>query len=194
MHRNTLATVGLDELKSRAAQDPTWYVYSIHVGLNLNRTKEQLRSIFDAGVKQAPGYAPLYGAMLRSLMPRWGGSIQQVDKFVEDVTNRPGAPDRDLELYARLYWSYDSMEHGDIKLFDDSLAVWPLMKEGFAKLVQHYPQSDAILNAYAKFACIGEDRGLYLQLRPAIEKRRSAAIWGHSATIESCDGHFRAGH
>jgi hypothetical protein len=129
--------------------------------------------------------------MLRSLMPRWGGSVQQVDKFIEDVTNRPGAPDRDLELYARLYWSYDSLERGDIKLFDDSLAVWPLMKEGFAQLVKHYPQSDAILNAYAKFACIGEDRALYRQLRPSIETRRSASIWGHSATIESCDGHFQ---
>jgi hypothetical protein len=178
-------------LKARAAQDPTWYVNSIHVGLSLNRTKQQLRGIFDAGVGQAPGYTPLYAAMLRSLMPRWGGSVQQVDKFIEDVTNRPGAPDRDLELYARLYWSYDSLERGDIKLFDDSLAVWPLMKEGFAQLVKHYPQSDAILNAYAKFACIGEDRALYRQLRPSIETRRSASIWGHSATIESCDGHFQ---
>ena len=80
------------------------------------------------------------------------------------------------------------------KLFDDSLAVWPLMKSGFARLVEHYPHSDTLLNAYAKFACIGEDRGLYLQLRPAIQKRRSAAIWGHSATIASCDGHFRVGH
>jgi hypothetical protein len=189
-HRSALAAAGLEELTSRATQNPSWYVDSIHVGLDRNLDKEELRAIFDAGVKQAPGYLPLYRAMLRSLMPRWGGSARQIDVFIEAVTDKPGAAERDTELYARLYWSYDSLEQGDIKLFDDSLAVWPLMKSGFAQLVEHYPHSDALLNAYAKFACIGEDAKTYRMLRPSIETRRASTVWSRSATVESCDFHF----
>ena len=189
-HRNSLATAELEDLKARAAKDPTWYELSIDVGLNRNLTKEQLREIFNAGVKQAPGYMPLYRSMLHSLMPRWAGSVQMVDQFVEDVTDRPDSSDRDVELYARLYWSYDSLERGDIKLFDDSLAVWGVMKQGFTQLVKHYPQSDEILNAYAKFACIEEDATTYRMLRSSIENRRSSSVWGHSATVESCDSHL----
>lgn len=189
-HRNDLAAAGLEDMKTRANRNPAWYQYSIHVGLDQDHTREELRAIFDAGIKQAPGYLPLYRAMMRSLMPRWSGSVQKLDQFIEDVTNRPGSPDRDVQLYARLYWSYDTMEQGDIKLFDDSLAVWALMKQGFAELVKRYPQSDELLNAYAKFACIGEDAATYRALRPSIENRRSSTVWGHSATLESCDQQF----
>jgi membrane associated rhomboid family serine protease len=193
-HRNALAAAELEDLKTRAVKDPSWYVRSIEVGVNRRRGSNELRATFDAGVKQVPGYLPLYQAMVRSLMPRWSGSVQEIDRFIEDVTDQPGSSERNVQLYARLYWSYDTLEHGDIKLFDDSLAVWPLMKAGFASLVKQYPRSDALLNAYAKFACIGEDAAKYWELRPAIEQRRSAAVWGHSATVESCDGHFNAAH
>lgn len=189
-HRSALAAAGLEDLKARAARNPVWYVESIDVGLNRNLGKEELRAIFDAGVKQAPGYLRLYRSMLRSLMPRWGGSAKQIDEFIEAVTDRPGSAERDTELYARLYWSYDSLEQGDIKLFDDSLAVWPLMKSGFAQLVEHYPHSDTLLNAYAKFACIGEDAETYRMLRPSIQTRRASSVWSRSATVESCDFHF----
>ena len=69
-----------------------------------------------------------------------------------------------------------------------------LVVTGAGGLVKQYPHSDSLLNAYAKFACIGEDAAKYWELRPAIEQRRSAAVWGHSATVESCDGHFKTAH
>ena len=77
-----------------------------------------------------------------------------------------------------------------IKLFDDSLAVWPLMKQGFRQMVKHYPKSDAVLNAFVKFACVGEDRPVYLELRPLIEHRRAATVWSEQTSTESCDKQF----
>jgi len=189
-HRTALAAAGLEDMQQRAASNPVWYLLSLSVGLDRSLDVEKLRGIFDAGVKKAPAYMPLYRGMLRVLMPRWHGSYTKVDHFIEEVTDRPDSADRDVELYARLYWIYNSLERDDIKLFDDSLAVWPLMKQGFRQMVKHYPKSDAVLNAFVKFACVSEDRAVYLELRPLIEHRRSATVWSEKTSTESCDKQF----
>jgi hypothetical protein len=100
--------------------------------------------------------------------------------------------DPDEALYAQLYWSYDSLEQDDIKLFDDSGAIWPIMKTGFAKLREQHPHSDHILNAAARFACIADDGDAYRALRPLLENHISATIWSEKISLESCDRQLAA--
>jgi membrane associated rhomboid family serine protease len=186
-HRAALAAAGLQDVQERAASNPVWYQLSLSVGTDRSVGVEKLRAIFNAGAKQAPAYLPLYRGMLRILMPRWFGSYEKVDRFIEEVTDQQASADRDVVLYARLYWTYDSLERGDVNIFNDALAVWPLMKHGFRQMMKRYPSSDAVLNAFVKFACAGEDRQTYRELRPLIERRRAPGVWSNTVSVESCD-------
>lgn len=184
--RINLAAASLHEIEARAVSNPLWYQLSINIEGQRAPDRAQLRSLFDSGVRWAPKYLPLYSSMMRVLMPRWSGSYALIDKFVDDMTNK--SEDRDEALYAQLYWSYDSLERDDIRLFDDTGATWPIMKAGFEKLRAQYPHSDRILNAAARFACIADDGDAYRALRPLLNNHISTTVWSEKIALESCDG------
>jgi hypothetical protein len=93
--------------------------------------------------------------------------------------------ERDFAKYARLYWSYSSLEDDEINLFGGPLAVWSTMREGFMELQRQYPQSDFILNAYAKFACMADDAVSYGEVRPKLRDRPSSASHGQTSSHSS---------
>ena len=188
--REALAAVGLEATAARARDNPLWYELSLTVGRDRSIGKDKLRTVLDAGIARTPKYLPLYRNLLSSLMPRWGGSYDEVDEFINEMTNKPGG--RDVEMYARLYWIYARLERDDINLFEASHAAWPTMKRGFQALTQHYPNSDYVLNAFARFACLDGDGTQYRELRPLLDKRASAPAWSEKTSIESCDKQLRA--
>jgi membrane associated rhomboid family serine protease len=185
-HRLTMARSGLEEIGARSTGRELWYTLSLRIGLAQSKSIDELRGLFDAGVKVAPGYLPLYRAMLRALMPRWGGSYEQVDQFITQLTTHQN-DDRDFEMYARLYWLFAGLERDDANIFADGRAKWPDMWRGFRQMMQAYPHSDLVPNAFARFACLAEDPTTYRWLRPLIEQRRSAVAWTAKTSIESCD-------
>jgi uncharacterized protein DUF4034 len=187
-YRAEMAAASLDEIQERAKTNPVWYSQAINIGLDQSRTTAQLREIFDRGVAAAPGYAPLYHSMLRVLMPRWQGSQEEVASFIETVTDEPIEPD--FILYARLYWIYSEMEDDEARIFDGKMAHWYIVETGFDRMVERYPKSDYILNAYAKFACMANDGAKFLELRPRLKGRYSTVAWSDAVSLKSCDSRF----
>lgn len=188
--RAEMAAAALSELKDRAAKYPLWYTLSMDVGVaqanDKEKAKEQLRPLFDHGVKIAPNYRALYGRMLHALMPRWFGSYEEVDQFVNAIYGQT-APVRGYERYAQLYSMYARMEGDDLDLFRDTPAFWSGMRSGFYGLVKRYPKSDAVLNSFANFACRAGDKAEYNRLRKDIERRYSATAWSTKYSMEACD-------
>jgi len=187
-YRVEMAAASLEEIADRALANPLWYSLSLSVGLDQSKTAGELREIFDRGIATAPTYRPLYARMLRILMPRWGGSSADVGRFIDFQTDRPGEPD--FMLYARLYWSYSSLERDEVELFRQPLAHWAIMETGFDRLIARYPKSDFILNAYAKFACMARDAGKYRELRPRLQDRVSTVAWSDKVSLGACDARF----
>jgi hypothetical protein len=185
-YRTQMASAALDDLKAGAADNPLWYTLSLDVGLDLSKDKEALRALFDAGETKAPGYRPLYRSMLRALMPRWGGSYEEVDKFINQIYART-APARGFERYAELYSMYDRLEGDDLDLFADTPAFWSGMRSGYTALLKRYPRSDAVLNRFAYFACRAGDGDNYKRLRGEMGKRLSSSSWTSKYTVEFCD-------
>jgi membrane associated rhomboid family serine protease len=189
-HRIEMAAAGLRDLTQRAAEQPLWYQLSLSVGLDQSQDAEALRGLFDKGVYRFAAYGPLYRAMLRALMPRWGGSYEQVDRFINDASRGADGME-DLEKYARLYWIYASLEDDDVNVFDETSALWGAVKEGFKRMGQHYPTSDVVVNGFARFACLANDAAQYRQLRTRLTQHFSATAWSTHVTRESCDQKFR---
>jgi membrane associated rhomboid family serine protease len=189
-HRTEMAAATLRAIP-RGAMSPLWYQLSLTVGLDQSQGVDDLRAIFNAGVSRFPRYEPLYRNMLRILMPRWSGSYEEVKAFIDDVTfpKRASAPDE--ARYARLYWTYASLERDEINIFTDASARWVPMKRGFLKLVKLYPHSDVIINAFARFACLAGDYEQYRNLRPQLTSRFSAVAWSEKTTRDSCDQKLR---
>jgi len=195
-YRAEMAAAALSELKDRAAEYPLWYALSMDVGVDQatdkEKTKELLRPLFDQGVKIAPNYRPLYGRMLRILMPRWFGSYEEVDQFINAIYAQT-APVRGYERYAELYSMYARAEGDDLDLFRDTPAFWSGMRSGFNGLVKRYPASDVILNSFANFACRAGDKTEYNRLRDDIKRRFSATAWSTKYSIEACDKQLGVG-
>ena len=194
-HRTEMAAAGLRDVRS-AAGNPLWYQLSINVGLDQGHDEGALQAIFTRGAAGFPNYWPLYRSMLRALMPRWGGSYLKVDNFIDDVCYglsdfpRGTDPKLDEERYAELYWIYSSLEYDGINIFQDAFATWPHMKAGFILMTQHHPASDAVVNGFARFACIAGDVDQYKQLRSRLAQHYSATAWSAKITLEACDSKF----
>jgi membrane associated rhomboid family serine protease len=189
-HRVEMAAAGLRELTQRAADQPLWYQLSLNVGLDQSQDAKTLRAIFDKGGDRFSAYRSLYRAMLRILMPRWGGSYEQVDGFINGVSRGTDGIE-DLEQYARLYWIYASLEDDDINVFGDASAIWGPVKAGFHLMEERHPTSDVVVNGFARFACLADDAEQYRQLRPRLTTHYSAAAWSTHTTREFCDQKFR---
>jgi membrane associated rhomboid family serine protease len=187
--RTEMSATGLREIVERANTNPLWYELSLRVGLDQAQPLEDLRSIFKRGVTEEPDYWPLYRNMLRILMPRWGGSYDDVNRFIHGESSSVMSG-RDFAKYARLYWTYSSLEDDDAPLFSGSLATWSTMKEGFEQLQRQHPTSDVILNAYAKFACMAGDTESYIHVRRLLRDRLSSTAWSDKVPLKHCDEQF----
>jgi membrane associated rhomboid family serine protease len=189
-YRAEMAAAALSALKDRAAMYPLWYTLSMDVVVDQakdkEKAKEQLRSLFDQGVKIAPKYRALYGRMLRILMPRWFGSYEEADQFINAIYAQTAAT-RGYERYAELYSMYARREGDDLDLFRDTPAFWSGMRAGYLGLVKRYPKSDAVLNSFANFACRAGDKTEYKRLRSVIDKRISATSWTTKYSLSACD-------
>jgi hypothetical protein len=185
-YRTEMAAAALDDVADRASNNPLWYTLSLDVGLDQSKDREKLQAIFDQGMAKAPKYRPLYRRMLRILMPRWGGTYDDVDKFINQIYAQ-SANSRGYERYAELYSTYARLEGDELDLFSDTHAFWSGMRTGYLGLVRRYSASDAVLNSFANFACRANDKGDYNRLRGAVGKRLSSTAWSTKYSIESCD-------
>jgi membrane associated rhomboid family serine protease len=185
--RTEMAAVDLREVAVPAANNPEWYALSLGVDRDQSIPIEQQRAIFDEGAAKFPAYTPLYRQMLTSLMPRWSGSDVLVDRFILEVANKSDGGKFDAAVYARLYLIYGDLEGSDYNVSESANAVAAVMKAGLDKLRQRYPKSDYILNATARFACIGNDAFAYRAIRPMLNGHVSATAWPDKLTVASCD-------
>jgi len=185
-YRNEMAQAALDEVDAAARQDPLWCHLAMGLAHDRSHSIESIRAVFDQCMQLHPDYEVLYRMMLRSLEPRWFGSAEKVADFINEMVTFADEPQRN-RMYARLYWIYASVERDDVNIFEDSKAIWELMHTGFEELQREYADSDLVLNAYARFACLAGDKPTYRAIRSELKQRTSATGWTSKTTMAGCD-------
>jgi hypothetical protein len=158
----------------------------ITIGRAASWSDDRQWAIAQAGLKINPQDDRLYENMITSLLPKWGGSSQKVDRFINEAVERTKA-ERGLELYARLYHEAAVGQYG-AGLFTESGAQWERMRRGYEDLTLRHPEP-INLNRFAYYACLAQDKTTTYNLLERIAKPDLDA-WGDSAnsarTFETC--------
>ena len=188
-YRIAMAEGVLEDIRARSEEEPLWYTLYVNVMLDLGQTKGEIRSVFDDGIYRFPDFLPLYRAVLRAFMPRWGGSYEKVNELIDDAASRRDSA-AGVQMYARLYWAYASLEGDDVDIFTDSSASWPRMSEGFDLMLKQYPHSDYLMNVYAYMACRAGDSERFRALNAKLKDRLSSTAWSAPYSPEGCDKKF----
>lgn len=141
-----------------------------------------MASVFETSVNRWPTNYDLHDVMLSRLVPRWGGSWEHVDAFIQHFSGQQTGEQRDA-LYARLYANML------LNMGDDPRGTrldWPRMKRGLEALVALYPDPRH-LNMAASFACIYQDAGYFKasMARVPTERVRLGA-WVRGTDPQSC--------
>lgn len=183
-YRLRLAQAIMDEIGASANAQPYWHSSSIHLALEGSATVEEMRAMFDAGAQAFPGYLPLYNAMVRALMPRWKGSTDAVNDFIDEVSRSHGDA-----MYARLH-AYNARLEGDDSDVLKGNVDWDRIRSGFEQLRQQHAASDFLLNEFAYMACRRGDAQTYKRLSDLARERAASTAWSIGFSLESCDGKF----
>jgi hypothetical protein len=178
-----LASANLEKTKSTAAVDPEWYEKMLEVALLESWDHDRFDSLFNEATAREPLFYQNYFVALEYLLPKWNGSLEEVEDFAQSATKKTSAKEG-RGMYARIYW-YASQSHFQNNLFEDSKAVWPRMKEGFDDVVAKYPDAWN-LNHYAKFACLANDKATAKGLLERISSTIVAEAWQPPSLLKWC--------
>ncbi len=132
------------------------------------------------GLEIDPEYYPLYISYLHSILPRWGGSPEEVIQFIENPPGKLSA-DKKKMLYSRLisYLScrYDSEMR---EKYDRWYSFpWERVAAGFELLRRECPYSTRICSRYCLMACQYRDKETAAKLFQVLDKYEiDKCIWG----------------
>lgn len=154
--------------------------YSVRVLIPLLRgldvsVKKQLE-IARKGLRNDVTDECIYAAVLPSLLPKWGGEPEQLEGWVREAMK--GLPEKAaLKRYAWLYSVATADDYGQ-RVFDASMARWPLMRDGLRALIEDLPKGRYWKNRLAYFACMVKDRETAVPALEAIEADPYPEAWG----------------
>jgi membrane associated rhomboid family serine protease len=186
-----MENAALQEIQPRRAMSPVWYQLAIRNSVDRSADRDARRVTFEEGRKLFPAYLPIYASMLRGLQPKWGGSYREMDSMISTSAGR--VPEKSgAYLYARLYWYVALIEDSDFALFDKTPADWKAIHKGFDELIERYPKSTWLVNGFARFACVADDKETYAAMRKKMAGKVWPDAWPGNTTATSCDKRFRS--
>jgi hypothetical protein len=188
--RNKKAWDVLQAAKARSSRLPSWYQWSINIGMDAEVSAAQVTAVFNEGIKKFPGFHALYFNYIRQFAPRWGGSYEEAAEFIEGQVASKTNPDGEV-LYARLYWLMDQIEGGDVDFFRDSQVDWPRMRNGFELLMKQFPHSKWNQANFAMFACRARDAATYRKWRKGLTAPQFNEAAPEGLSLEVCEARFK---
>lgn len=123
-----------------------------------------------------PDYLEYYDTRATTLLPRWGGSDEEVAHFAAASADarKDGRGD---ELYARILWSLAWAYEGEKRSPFDAGFSWPRVRAGLGQLLARRPQSTAWLSRGAKLALAAGDKETARKMFTALGGRCDQSVW-----------------
>ena len=171
---------------ARLKQTALWHELLLAVTLDSQQARSPPERVFAAAVKRWPYYYDFYHLMLTRMTPRWGGSWDEVESFIEHWTNELASRDG-RSLYARLYL----LLAGDGYPLETTNADWKKMRAGFEDLIAKYPDSRTP-NLFATYACFASDKAAFIEATHLIGPEPwDETDWLPAANAATCKARFQ---
>jgi rhomboid protease GluP len=190
--RIEMADAALSDAADKSRRSPAYYPLAISLGVDQSKNRKDLQRLVDNSLEDFPDYYPPHRAMVRALLPKWGGSYVKIDDYVEHVQSKVPVA-RQREMYARLYSTLAALSEEDVDLFIETIAKWPKVKEGYQDMLDRYPDSDWLRNLYAGMACRARDAETYDALLSELGDRVLPEAWTGKYSIEVCNERVKSG-
>ena len=174
--------------KSISSKSPVWYQLMYQPIFHLKKPEEIKEKLYSEGFSRHSNFLPLYILKRNQLRPRWGGSWEEVDDFI-NWSSENTQKNEGMGMYARLYFGVYTNLRRDENLYEDTFADWRKLKSGLRDLVRIYPTSQFHKNIFALLACESNDKTAYHEIRPQISDH-SRWRWSYKKNVRSCDQMF----
>jgi hypothetical protein len=169
---------------------PQRYAALLTVGMAQSWDRKDYDDIFSEGVALDPVYYALYRQKAIYLLPRWHGGPGDWQRFAgESVRLTPKS--EGMSAYAVV--ASATQRYGEWNYFEESGIEWPKMKQGYADLLKQYPDSSRILNRYAMYAVMANDREAARPLLGRIGENPCMSVWKERPYYDYCRGLVASG-
>lgn len=153
---------------------PGWYAAMQTVALTQSWPKSQYMELFTQASQKYPLYTPLYKATVRYLLPRWFGIEGDAERFMENATAALSEHES-ATLYAQMAEIY--LETYSQEAFSQSRISWERIKKGYEYLINDYPESYDLINRFAYFASLANDRETALRVFNNAKVNPAHLVW-----------------
>jgi hypothetical protein len=178
-----MARDNLEKHKSIASTDPSWYETMMVIALAEGWERRKFDNLLNEALDREPLFYQTYFVALEYLLPKWHGSIDEIETFAQNAVKRT-ITQEGRGMYARIYWYASQTQFGN-HIFSKSHVVWPRMKEGFDDVVSRYPDPWN-LNNYARFACLAQDQPTTKELLRRTESSVVPEAWSPRSLRDRC--------
>lgn len=159
-----------------------WHQLRLAMAGDTTLARGDMASAFEAAVRRWPTNYDLHEVRLTRMVPRWGGSWEHVDAFIQHFADKHKAEQRDA-LYARLYANLLLTMGDDPR---QTRMDWPRMKRGLEALVTLYPDPRH-MNMAASFACFHQDAAYFKTAMARLPRERNRpSAWLRGTDSQSC--------
>ena len=165
----------------RLKETAAWNSLLLRIAFEGRGVKSKWLDVFQAAVTRWPTYIGFYETTVWHIGPRWGGSWEAVESFIEQSTRRAAATEG-RSYYARLYSVF-----GDVLVTERPPLDWAKLKPALDDWIEREPTPYA-LSRYATFVCFGRNKEAYRKHMAAVPAENFiAAPWLEGYSQESCD-------
>ena len=172
----------LQSAKATSVDDPQFYRLWIDIARASGAPKKEQIALCKKGIEIEPQYHPLYYAVVFTLLPKWGGSAEEIAKFAMAARQHVGE-ELHAEFYARMA-AYAAESTTDKDFFHRFLFSWQLLDQGQRDIERRYPKSRRNLNRRCWFSAAANRqkaaKDCFKRLAPAWNKDKQA-VWGQAA-------------
>jgi len=169
--------------EEQASSDPRFFVASTSVSLGLGSMKQTLLHFLDKTTRYDPAYYDIHVINSAYLLPRWTGSVGDIEKYSDEVVKVTG----DISNYARIAESV--RRYTGSKGYNKFEFSWEKIQAGFESIVKKYPTNFYQLHAYAQMACYYNKFDIVktiTNMTGDLWNSQAKEIWGSVASYYEC--------
>lgn len=179
----------LDATGEEGKRCPHYYLLKLKISLLLDEMAES-QSIFDEATRRYPCYNYYYATMAFHLMPRWGGSVEEVHQFAEDMFTQTSGYQKYIiyNVIMGKIMRYTGLDY----FFDMYDFNWERMKKGYEMRARYFGSSNYVNARYFVNAYFVGDKDAMRELLHFFDKHWDASDWKRETYVKELRDEFLA--